>query len=129
MAARTFGHRFFRGARSIRQWMMPEGEKSPAVGLSEALAVFHRHVDAVVLAVEISTSGWFLTRTVWKSRIKNPGQFLYDDCSFWKLACLQIGIDVFLLDVHVMIFGEVRLGTVRSVRVAVVLSIVEALGS
>src|SRR5580704_10782814 len=116
MAARTFGHRFFRGARSIRQWMMTESEKSPAVGLSKALAVFHRHVDAVVLAVEISTSGWFLTRAVWKSRIKNPGQFFYDDCSFWKLACLQIGIDVFLLDVNVMIFGEPCLSVVEAVR-------------
>src|SRR5579864_2365059 len=109
--------------------MMSKGEETPAVSLCEALAVFYGHVDAVVRAVEISTSGWFLTRAVWKSRVKNPGQFFYDDRSFWKLARLQIGINVFLLDVYVMIFGEVRPGTVRSGRVAVVLSIIEALGS
>src|SRR6266436_8433794 len=109
--------------------MMAEGEEAPAIRLGKALTVFHSHVDAVVLAVKVPASGRFLTRAGWKSRVKNPGQFFYDDRSFWKLTCLQIGINVFLLDVYVMIFGEVRLGTVRSVCVAVVLSIIETLGS
>ncbi len=42
MASRTFGHRRFRGSRRIWQWMMPEGEEAPAVGLGKTLAVFHR---------------------------------------------------------------------------------------
>src|SRR5580700_5164546 len=108
--------------------MMAEGEEAPAIGIGKALTVFHRHVDAVVCAVEIPASGWFLTRAVWKSRVKNPGQFFYDDRSFRKLACLQISINVFLLDVYVMIFGEVRPGTASGL-VAVVLSIIDALGS
>src|ERR1700751_1344806 len=68
MASRTFGHRLFRGGLIVGQWVMPEGEEAPAVGLSKTLAVFHRFVDAVELAVEISPSGWFGARAVWKSR-------------------------------------------------------------
>src|SRR5712664_878447 len=109
--------------------MMPKSEEAPVVSLCKTLTVFYRHVDAVVRAIEVPASRRFLTRAVWERRVKNPGQFFYNDRSFWKLACLQIGINVFLLDVHVMVFGEVRLGTVRSAHVAVVLSIIEALGS
>src|ERR1700739_2967943 len=123
VASGTFGHGFLSCRLVIRHRMMPKSEEAPAVCLCKALTVFHRHVDAVVRAVEIPASRRFLTRAVGKSRVKNPGQFFYDDRSFWKLACLQIGINVFLLDVYVMLFGEVRPCTVRSGRVAVVLSV------
>jgi len=96
--------------------MMPKSKEAPAVGLCKALTVFYCQVDAVVLAIEIPTSGWFLTRAVWESRVKNPGQFFYDDSSFWKLARLQIRINVFLLNIDVMIFGEVRLSIIEPVR-------------
>src|SRR5258705_7241974 len=109
--------------------MMPESVVTPAVGLGILLTVFYRKVDAVELTIEIPASRWFLARAVWKSRIEDASQFFYYDRSLWKVACLQIRINVFLLDVDVMIFGEVRLGAVRSGRVAVVLSIIEALGS
>src|SRR5919197_1156642 len=96
--------------------MMPEIEKPPAVGLGKALTVFHCDVHAVVLTVEIPVPRWFRPRPVWKSRIKDPSQFFYDDRSFWKLAGLQIRIDVSLFYVHVMIFGEVRLAVVETIR-------------
>jgi hypothetical protein len=108
--------------------MMPIGEETPAVCLCEALAVFYGHVDAVVSTVKIPASGGFLTRAVWELWVKNPGQFFYDDRSFWKIACFQICINVFLLDIDVMIFGEVRLGTTSGL-VTVELPIIEALGS
>src|SRR3954465_2738182 len=107
--------------------MMSKSEETPVVGVCKALAVFDRHVDTVVRAIEIAASRGFVAGAVWKRRVKNPGQFLYDYRSFRKIACLQVDIDVFLLDVHVMIFGKIRLGTVLSRRIAVVLSIVEAL--
>ena len=50
--------------------MVPKGEEAPAIGLGKALTVFHRHVDAVVLALEESTSGWFLTRAIGKSGLR-----------------------------------------------------------
>src|SRR4051812_15614074 len=109
MAARTFGRGRFRGGRRIRQGMMPECEEAPSIGLRKALTVFYCYVDAVVLAVEIPASGRFRPRPVWKSRIKDPGQFFDDDRSFWKLAGLEIRIDVLLFYVHVMIFRKIRL--------------------
>src|SRR5919106_1025078 len=115
MASCTFAHRRFLGALFQRPGMMPEIEKSPVVGLGKALTVFHCDVHAVVLTVEISASGRFLTRAVWKSRIKDSRQLLYDDRSFWKLAGLQIRLDVSLFYVHVMIFGEVRLAAVETI--------------
>src|SRR5258708_39937862 len=42
MAASTFGHRLFRGGLIVGQWVMPESEEPPAVGLSKTLTVFHR---------------------------------------------------------------------------------------
>ena len=128
MASGALGHRPFRGGLLVWQWMMPIGEETPAVRLFEALAVFYGHVDAVVRTVKIPASGRFLTRAVWERWVKNPGQFFYYDRSFWKLACFQICINVFLLDIYVMIFGEVRLGTTSGL-VAVELPIIEALGS
>src|SRR5437879_4422009 len=106
MASCTLIHRRFPSGRLIWQWMMPEGEEAPAIGLSKPLAVFHCYVDAVELAVEIPPSGWLRTGAVWKSRIQNPSQFFYNDCSFGKGARLQIYIDILLFDVYVVIFGE-----------------------
>src|SRR4029450_12145760 len=108
---------------------MPKRKKAPVVGFGEALTVFDRYIDPVETAGEIPTPGGFCARAVWKSGVKNPVEFFYNDRSLWKVACFQIGINVFLLYVHVMVFGEVRPGTVCSLRVAVVLSIVETLGS
>src|SRR6201997_2663042 len=108
---------------------MSERKKAPVVRVGEAFTVFDRYIDPVKSAGEIPTPGRLCARAVWKSGVKNTGEFFHNDRSLWKLACLQIGINVFLLYVNVMVFGEVRPGTVRSLRVAVVLSIVEALGS
>src|ERR1700751_6481220 len=111
----TFAQGLFSCALVIRHWMMPKSEEAPAVCLCKALTVFYCQVDAVVLAIEVPAPGGFLTRAVWKRRIKNPRQLLYDDRSFWKLARLQIRINVFLFDVYVMVFGEVRLSIVEAV--------------
>src|SRR5258706_9526870 len=108
--------------------MMTESKETPSVGLGKLLTVFHGRVDAVVLAVEKPASRWFRTRAVRKSRIKNSSQFFYNDRSFGKGARLEIRVYASSLYIHMMIFGEVRLGTVRSVRVAVELSIIKALG-
>src|ERR1700720_3062001 len=96
--------------------MMPEGEEAPAVGLSKALAVFDSRVDAVVGAVEEPASRWFCTRAVRESRTQKAIQFFDDNGSFWKRTRLQVRINVFLLDVDVMIFREARLSVVEAVR-------------
>src|SRR6266404_8160012 len=70
MASRTFAHRLFRGCLVIRQWMMPESEETPLVGLSKPLTVFHCYIDSVVLAIEKPASGWFRARPVWKCRFR-----------------------------------------------------------
>src|SRR4030095_15235662 len=88
MASRTFGCGRFLGSIRVRQGMMPECEEAPVIGLRKALTVFYCYVDPVVLTVEIPASGRFLTRAVWKIRFKDSRQLLYDDRSFWKLACL-----------------------------------------
>ena len=128
MASGALRRRSFRGGLLVWQWMMPIGEESPAVRFCEALAVFYGHVDAVVSTVKVPASGGFLAGAVWERWVKNPGHFFYDDRSFWKVACFKICINVFLLDIYVMIFGEVRLGTTSGL-VAVELPIIEALGS
>src|SRR5262249_42247891 len=115
VASRTLTYRLFSCDIVVGQWMMAEGEEAPAIGLGKAFIVFHRHVDAVVLAVEKSASRWFCTRAVWKSRVKHPSQFFYYDRSFGKLPCLQIGINIFLLNVDMMIFGKVRLSVIESI--------------
>src|SRR5262245_29603082 len=66
VAAGTLSGRCLRGELVVRQRVVAEGEEAPAVGLREPLAVLHGHVDAVVLAVEVSASGGFLPRTVGK---------------------------------------------------------------
>src|SRR5262250_1149898 len=95
--------------------MMSEGEEPPAVRLSKALTIFDGYVNSVVLAVEISASRWFLTRSVGKSGIQNTSQFFYNDRSFRKLARLEICINILLLDVDVMIFRKIRLSVVETV--------------
>src|SRR5215470_8676481 len=96
--------------------MMPESKEAPVIRLSKALAVFDGNVNSVVLAVEISPAGWFFTRAVWKSWIKNTSQFFYDDRSFRKGTCLQVGLYIFSLDVHMMVFGEIGLSVVEGIR-------------
>src|SRR5215471_3748436 len=96
--------------------MMPESEVAPAVRLGEPLTVFDANVDPVELAVEIPSAGRFFPRAIWKSRFKNTSQLFYKDRSFGKCTRLQIGIYVFFLDVHMMIFGKVRFSIVEAVR-------------
>src|SRR5712691_12847560 len=96
--------------------MMAESEKAPAIGLREPLAVFYSRVDAVVGAVEEPASRWFCTRTVGESRTQKAIQFLDDNRSFGKRTRLQVRIDVFRLDVYMMIFGEPRFPVVEAVR-------------
>src|SRR5262249_45582967 len=64
VASAALADRRFRRRRGVRQRMVAEGEEAPSVGLGESLAILHRHVDAIELAVEEPASGWFLTRTV-----------------------------------------------------------------
>src|SRR5262249_16488487 len=115
MASRAFVHRRFCGGLRIWQWMMAEVEEAPAVGIGKPLTVFHRYVEPVVFAIEIATSRWFLARAVRESRIKNASQLLDEHSSFRKRARRQIGINIFLLDVDVMIFREARLPVVETV--------------
>src|SRR5262249_40436131 len=62
--------------------------------------------DAVVDAVEEPASRWFRTRAVREGRTQNASQFFDDNCSFGKRTGLQVRIDIFRLDVDVMVFGE-----------------------
>src|SRR5262245_20657514 len=95
--------------------MMTEGKKAPAVRLSKPLTVLHGNVNSVVLTIEISASRWFCMRPVWKSWIKNTSQFFDNDRSFGELTCLQICLNVLLLNIDVMIFGKVRLSIVEAI--------------
>src|SRR5215475_2378087 len=116
MASCAGSHGRFSRAFGIRQWVMTEGKESPAIRLSKPLTVLHGNVNSVVLTIEISASGWFCTRPVWKGWIKNASQFFDNDCSFWEFTILQICLDVLLLNVDVMIFREVRLPVVEAIR-------------
>src|SRR5215813_3612883 len=95
--------------------MMPESEEAPTVGLGKPLTIFYRHVDSVVDPVEKPASGWFRTRAVRKLRIKNPSQLFYNHRSLGKRARLQICIYIFLLNVHMMVFGKSGLSIVQTV--------------
>src|SRR5215470_5364292 len=99
--------------------MMPESKEAPVIRLGKALAVFDGNVNSVVLAVEISSAGWFFTRAVWKSRIKNASQLFYDDRSFRKGTCLQVGLYILFLDVHMMVLRKVRASIVETCSSAV----------
>src|SRR5260370_39162397 len=96
--------------------MMNESKEAPSVGLGKLLTVFHGSVDAVVLAVEKPASRWFRTRAVRKRRTQKPGQFLYNERSFGKGACLQVHIHVSCLYVDVVIFGKPSFPIVEAVR-------------
>src|SRR5438552_18772026 len=111
MACRTLAHGPFRGSLVIRQRMMPEGVVTPSVRLGIFLTVFDLHIDSVVRAISIPASGRLRARAGWERWVKNRGQFFYNDSSVWKLACLQIGMSVFLLYIPIISFGEVRLVT------------------
>src|SRR5262245_55176868 len=115
MAPGTLGRRCFCGELVVRQRVVAEGEEAPAVGLREPLAVLHRHVDAVVLAVEVATSGGFLARTVRKRRGEHARQLLHDDSSFGEGPGLQVRVDVLLLHVDVVILGKARLAVSEAV--------------
>src|SRR5215813_15643753 len=69
VASATLADRRFRRRLVVRHRMVAEREEPPAIGFRESLAVLHRHVDPIELAVEEPASGWFLTRTVWKDWI------------------------------------------------------------
>jgi hypothetical protein len=105
----------FRSRLRIWQRMMPKSEKAPAIGFGEPLTVLDGYIEAVVLTVKKPTSRRFLTRAIWKRRIKNSSEFFYNHRAFGKRTRLQVCIDVFFLDVHMMVFGEIRLSVVESV--------------
>src|SRR5580700_10087693 len=115
MATGTFGNGRLRGGLGIRQRMMAESEEAPAICIREPLAVFDSRVDAVVGAVEEPASRWFCTRAVRESRTQNASQLFDDYRSFGERTCFQVRIDVFRLDVDVMIFGESRFPVVEAV--------------
>src|SRR5262245_27956608 len=99
----------------VRQRMVAEGEEPPSVGLWKSLAVLHRHVDPVELAVEEPPSGWFLTRTVWKDWTEHARQLFHDDRSFGEHSGVQIRVDILLLHVDVVIFRKSRHAVVEPV--------------
>src|SRR5262249_34096942 len=68
------------------------------------------------LAIEVSASGRFLPRTVWKDRIEHARQLFYDDRAFGERSGFQIRVDVVLFHVNVVIFGKSRRAVVESVR-------------
>src|SRR5246127_1632557 len=108
MATGTFGNGRLRGRLGIGQGMMTESEEAPAISIREPLAVFDCRVDAIVDAVEEPASRWFCTRSIREGRVQNAGEFLDNDRPFGEGTRLQIGIDVLLLYVNVMIFWESR---------------------
>src|SRR5258708_7376451 len=116
MAASTFARRGFFSGLGVWQGMMPEIKEPPAVGLRKPLTVFHRYVETVELAVEISPAGRFRPRAVRKPRIKNACQLLDDDGSFGKRTRRQIHIQIFFFYVYVMIFGKSRFPVVKTIR-------------
>src|SRR5215471_20496412 len=72
----------FRSCLLIWQRMMSEREKAPTIGFGEPFTVFNSCVEPVVLAVEKPTSRRFFTRAIWKRRIKNSSEFLYNHRAF-----------------------------------------------
>src|SRR5262245_38536801 len=96
--------------------MMHESEEPPTIRFCKPLAVFHRHVDSVVLTIEKTASRWFSPRAIWKGRIENPGQFFHNHCAFGKGTRLQVGINILLLYVDMVIFQETSLAVVESIR-------------
>src|SRR5262249_19604014 len=96
--------------------MMAEGEEAPAVRLRKALVVFNGDVDSVVCPVEISAARRLFARAVGECRFKNAGEFLYDDGPFRKLTRFQVGINIFLLDVDMVVFREIGLPIVEAIR-------------
>src|SRR5262249_49623661 len=97
MATGTFGCRGFLSRLRVRARMMPEVEVAPAVGLGKPLGVFHTCINAIKLAVEITASGGFISRSVRECRIKNTRQFFDNYGSFRKRPGLQIRIHILFL--------------------------------
>src|SRR5439155_17286887 len=115
MTTSTLAGRGFCRRLCIWQRMVSEIKKAPAVGFGKSLTVFNCHIHSVECSIEKSTAGWFVTRAVWESWIKNPSQFFNDHSSFGKGSRFQISVEIWLLNIHVMIFGEARLSIVETV--------------
>src|SRR5580693_7480259 len=115
MATGTFGNGRLRCRLGIRQWMMAESEEAPAIRIREPLAVFDGRVDPVVDAVEEPTPRGLSSRTIREGRTQNASQFFNDDRSLGKRTRLQVRVDVFRLDVDVVIFGESGFPVVKPV--------------
>src|SRR5262249_13027280 len=115
VAPAALADRRLRRCLLVRPRMMAEGEESPAIRFREPLAVLHRHVDAVELAVEEAASGWFLAGTVWKSWIAETSQRLHADGSFTNASGLSVRVAVLPLDLDVVILGNSRHAVVESV--------------
>src|SRR5215813_7776753 len=92
MTAGAFARRGFLSHLGVWQWMMTESEVAPSVRFAEPLTILDAQVDAVELAVEISSARRFLTRAVWKGWIENASQFFYQHRSFGKGTRLQIRV-------------------------------------
>src|SRR5262252_5943777 len=99
----------------VWQWMVAKRVEPPAIGLGESLAVLHRHVDSIELAVEEPASGWLLARTVWKRRVEDACELFHENGSFGKRSGFQIRVDVLLLHVDVVIFRKSRHAVVEAV--------------
>src|SRR5262249_21895005 len=78
----AYGCRVFRSCLRVWQRMMPESKKAPPIGFGEPFTVFNGCIDAVELAVEKPMSRRFCTRAIWKRRIKNSSEFLYNQRAF-----------------------------------------------
>src|SRR5215510_14789976 len=116
MAPCTLGRGRLRSGCLIRLCMMPESKVAPAVRLGIFLSVFYRDIHSVECAVEISSAGGRLLRTVWESRLLKQHQFLDEDRAFWKCTRLQISLEVALFHVDVVEFGEGRFPAIQRIR-------------
>src|SRR5580704_11106475 len=87
--------------------MMSESEEPPPVRCGKLLAVFYGAIYTVEFAVEEPAPRGFCSGAVRKAWIQDTGQFLDNDCPFWKNSILQVGVHVLFLDIHVMVFREV----------------------
>src|SRR5215470_14414077 len=95
--------------------MMSEIEEAPAIRCCEPFAVFHADIHAVVFTVEISSAGWLRARAVRKGWVEDASQFLDENGPFGKGTGLEVNVQVFLLDIDVVIFGEAGLAVVEAI--------------
>src|ERR1700752_2466958 len=95
--------------------MVSKVEEAPAVRCGESLTVLHSDVEAVVCAVEISSSGWLGARSIRKGRVENPSQFFNEDGAFGKGTGFEVDVQVLLLDVDMGVFREVGFAVVEAI--------------